>query len=1174
MINVSNEYLEKINSSSKQVDWFGRVTLKNGTVYDFDCSNLAQGQTSITKELSANKFGIGGTCSAELRIAFMLDYDADSNTYSLNNIIVNRYDFYEAEVELYFRLFLDDDNLTQYEDINLGTFIITDPERSRLVLTCVAYDYMQKFSKPCVSELQGSPYNTLLNACNICGVPLGNTIQEINHMVNGTKTIAEYDPKNQIRTWRDTIGYVAALLCGNAVIKNNKLYIVPYKAQIDRYVSSNDRVSLALEDYYLSYGSITTVNLRNNTEEKVEIDSSIMAYKMTANPLMQYTVNTARNEVLRNILTAINSLHVIPFKSELFCDPSYELGDTIVFSDNHAENGTKCIVTSIVIKVNEHMDITCEGDDPYLKQVEESADRTYSESTNGSIGDGVTFYDYISEDDVYIGDGEEEEIVSITYDSNGSYRQEFMSELKIGAVSTEVSSNDSYTENDIEVFVTYYINGQEVASYHPETWFTDGVSLLHLFYFWNSDIRIPESTFSATITVNGGAITVLEGNNHSRIMQSGTAYVEGSNVLEYIDVFKEPNKIVYKRGENIDFTGLIIRAYYSNGSFADITNQCTYNPINGSVATDRSYINVKATYVEDGKAYYADFGLEVMALSWIDVVADPTKLTYRVGDTLDFTGMVIYAYYDDNSYVDVTSGCVISPAEGTTITESMETILLNISYDDDGTELKTVYDKLELHKLIALDLAKDPTKTDYFVGDTLDLTGVQIKAEYSDDTEADVTASCTFSPADGSTLSQQGSVTVTASYTEDGVTKTCPIVLTVEKVMLDELSVVPPTKTTYFVGETLDLTGVHVTAIYNNYSTKDVTAACQYIPADGSTIEAGTAVLQIKYTEDGITLTETVDIEVITLDEIVVTPPTNVKYQVGETLDYSGVVVTAKYSNGFTKDVTAQSTFNPVNGSTASSSTNMVTVSYSENGVTLTDTFDLEIVEFEGIEVTHDPNKTEYLVGETIDLTGTVVMGNWSDGSQEDVTSECTFAPGQGDTTTSGMNQITVTYERSGQTYTDVISITVDEGEITLTDLRITTPPDVVDYYVGEELDLEGIVVTAYFSNGTTRNVTSECTYSPSEGTTLGLSSDEIVATYIYDNVTMTDSTPLYVRNVELKYFLYDVYVDAVNNYPPYTIVIYGVNQAEMEEDNLVTLKVPSTYYDEATGKTFTIIIR
>lgn len=1164
MVNVSNEYLEKINSSSKQVYWYGKVTLKNGIEYDFDSSNLAQGQTSIRHELSASKFGIGGTCSAELKISFMLDYDEDNDLYSLNGIEVNRYDFYEAEITLTFRLYLDDEDDTLFEDVELGSFTVSEPERSRLVLTCIAYDYMQKFTKNCVSELQGSFYQTLLGACTICGVELGNTISEINHMVNGTKTIAEYDPKNYIQTWRDVVGYIAAILCANAIIRNNKLYIIPYKGTTDRYISSENRVSLTLEDYTLTYGAITSVNLRTNTEDKVEVNPNLMAYKMNANPLMQYTANASRRDVLSNILTAINNLRVVPFKSEVFNDPSFEVGDTVEFADNHAERSTKCIVTAITLKLNGHMELKCEGDNPYLVKAEESASSSYGQSTNGAVGDGVTFYDFVNEDDITIADGEEEEILSITYKSNGKYRQELAAELKVGFVSTETVGADTYTENDIDVLVTYYLNGQEILSYHPQTVFTDGISLLHLFYFWNSDTRIPESTFSATITANGGSLTILEGNDHARIMQSGTAYGESSNRIEYIEVVKMPNKEAYILGENLDYTGIIVKAFYADEHSEDITNQCVYDPANGTPITDRAYVNVNVTYTKDGKDYKTAFGLEVSSITSIEVAVPPNKMTYRIGEALDLTGMKVYGYRDDNTYEDVTNLCLYSPGEGTVITADKNSIIINITYNDRGAIFTTVYDDLNIHKLIILDVAQDPTKTEYFVGENIDLTGVKINAEYLDDVVADVTSQCTFSPVSGTPITQDGAITVTATYSEDGITKTAPIVLTAIKVMVDELIVTPPDKTTYREGETLDLDGIEVVAKYNNGTRKTVTDECEYSPNDGSTLLKRSTVLNISYTEDEITYVETVDLEIITFDGIEITQePYKIAYKVGEVLDYSGIQVTGTWSDNTTEDVTSACSFSPEIGSHMTKNSTELTVTLVKLGTRYTDTVSLELITLESIEVTTPPNKVKYKIGESLDYTGIVVTATYSDNSTAVVTNSCTYSPQSGTTVTKYTSMsVTVSYTENGVRVTDTVELEL----VTMEGIEITTPPTQTKCYKGtDNPPITGMVVTANWSDGSATTISnSALTIVPVYTGTIGTFPRTIYYKEFSDTYDVEVVDPA-LHLLALKYV--DYTVGSYDN--EIQIHIRSLLPSEIAGDNLANLVIPATFEDDLANKTY-----
>ncbi len=66
--------------------------------------------------------------------------------------------------------------------------------------------------------------------------------------------------------------------------------------------------------------------------------------------------------------------------------------------------------------------------------------------------------------------------------------------------------------------------------------------------------------------------------------------------------------------------------------------------------------------------------------------------------------------------------------------------------------------------LSSIAVTTQPTKTEYTVGDALDLTGCVVTATYSDNTTANVTSSCTFSPANGAKLETAGTQKVSVSY--------------------------------------------------------------------------------------------------------------------------------------------------------------------------------------------------------------------------------------------------------------------------------------------------------------------------------------------------------------------------------------------------------------------------
>jgi hypothetical protein len=145
--------------------------------------------------------------------------------------------------------------------------------------------------------------------------------------------------------------------------------------------------------------------------------------------------------------------------------------------------------------------------------------------------------------------------------------------------------------------------------------------------------------------------------------------------------------------------------------------------------------------------------------------------------------------------------------------------------------------------LESIAVTTQPTKATYFVGEALSLTGMVVTAYYSDGSSRAVTGYTTV-PANGATLNTAGLQTITVSYTEGGVTKTASTNVTVNAAVLESIAVTtPPTKATYFVGETLSLTGMVVTAYYSDGSSRAVTGYTT-VPANGATLN--TAALPTK----------------------------------------------------------------------------------------------------------------------------------------------------------------------------------------------------------------------------------------------------------------------------------------------------------------------------------------
>ena len=154
----------------------------------------------------------------------------------------------------------------------------------------------------------------------------------------------------------------------------------------------------------------------------------------------------------------------------------------------------------------------------------------------------------------------------------------------------------------------------------------------------------------------------------------------------------------------------------------------------------------------------------------------------------------------------------------------------------------------------------------------------------------------------------------------------------------------PPTKTSYLAGDTFNSAGMVITASYGMagsaavITTAEVTGSCTITP---NPLTDGTTQVTISYSENGTTVTTTQAVTVThKLQSIAVTTnPTKVSYEYSDTLATAGMVVTATYSDNKTATVTG--TCSPTALNTVGTQT--ITVSYSENGVTKTTTFDVTV---------------------------------------------------------------------------------------------------------------------------------------------------------------------------------------------------------------------------------------
>lgn len=156
---------------------------------------------------------------------------------------------------------------------------------------------------------------------------------------------------------------------------------------------------------------------------------------------------------------------------------------------------------------------------------------------------------------------------------------------------------------------------------------------------------------------------------------------------------------------------------------------------------------------------------------------------------------------------------------------------------------------------------------------------------------------------------------------------------------------------------------------------------------------------------------------------------------------------------------------------TDSSATGNKTAAATTNICSVTVTAPPPPVLLTSISVTRQPDKVQYIKNQNFDPTGMVVTANYSDGSSATVTNY-TISPQL--LTVAGAQDLTVSYTEGAVTATASVPVTVSPPPppVYLTSISVTRPPDKVLYTQNQSFDPTGMVVTAYYSDGSSAAIT------------------------------------------------------------------------------------------------------
>ena len=539
------------------------------------------------------------------------------------------------------------------------------------------------------------------------------------------------------------------------------------------------------------------------------------------------------------------------------------------------------------------------------------------------------------------------------------------------------------------------------------------------------------------------------------------------NTLKSIQIQGTP-KTEYNINEPIQ-TGLSILVTRQTGEIEaiDVENDM----ISGFNTTTEGEKEVTITYTENGVTKQTSYSITVKdAVTGIGIKTNPNKTQYKYGEELDLTGATISAVKGSGTVeIPVTEDMVSGYDK-----EKLGEQTIKVTYGGEETTFKVnVKDYVTKIEVVPADVTGKYNDELSQIISANDIKYVVTYAKEGAKTPETLTESMIKTTYNKGTINKQS---LKVEYEDEDVnsaTKGEKFEATLNVTLSDvvsKITITKPTKTNYNHGEELDLTGGKIEVTTASGLSKEVPIEGSMITENGTTVNMSpskddygenttvTKILTITYEEGGKKETASYpiiivnDVKSITMHQ---TPKTS--YNVNDLLDVTDgeILVTRAVGEPEAKEITKDM----VTGfdSTKENTKLTLTVSYIENGITKTTTYDVSVKDsVESISIKANPDKTEYNYGEDLDLTGATISVVKGSGTIEIPVTE-DMVSGY-DKEKLGEQTIKVTYGGEEATFKVTVKDYVKD--------IILVNPDKTEYQYGESLDLTGGSVQKVMASG------------------------------------------------------------------------------------------------------------
>lgn len=113
-----------------------------------------------------------------------------------------------------------------------------------------------------------------------------------------------------------------------------------------------------------------------------------------SNPFIQFSDKEQRKKVMEVLLEQISLIQYVPFESTTIGNPALDLGDVLVFSGGHADEGKFSCVTSYQCNMNGKYQMKCIGKNPRLMYTKSKMEKSLTGILSKVDASRMIFYTY------------------------------------------------------------------------------------------------------------------------------------------------------------------------------------------------------------------------------------------------------------------------------------------------------------------------------------------------------------------------------------------------------------------------------------------------------------------------------------------------------------------------------------------------------------------------------------------------------------------------------------------------------------------------------------------------------------------------------------------------------------------------------------------------------------